>query len=569
MSTNQEVVSILQQIADLLDLAGERFKPEAYRRAARSIEALAEDLRSVAARGELRSVPGVGEAIEEKIEEYLRDGKVAYLERIQKEVPPGILQLMHLPGTGPKTARRLHVELGIDGPQGLLSAIDSGRLTAVKGFGPKKIGQLRQAVAGAATGTAEGSRHELLTAWGIARSIIDRLSSLPSIDRIEAAGSLRRRRETIGDLDLLVTSPKPEEVFDAFSALPGIQEIKLRGGTKETVLYSGGFQVDLRVVEPMSFGAALQYFTGSKDHNIRLRTLARDRGLKINEYGVFRDDRRIGGATEEEVYRIFDLPWIPPEIRENQGELEAAAKGKLPRLIELDQIRGDLHVHVAPDTTDRALAGLLDDVQRRGWSYVGLVASRAEWRREGIEPEKVVDRWKAFASQRRGPGPLVWVGEEVTHASGSRLPAPARGFDFWTLRPGDGLGRFVGFPDLKVDDPRPLYLAHVTSLGEDTDRKARHPLGWLARLRELDIGVDVTPRPSREGPDSVTIRRLVEVNSGLYLSAGADGTTDLSPMELAVGLARRGWATAGHVRNTLPPESLNGVPRSSARKSRA
>ncbi|HLH29221.1 MAG TPA: helix-hairpin-helix domain-containing protein, partial [Acidimicrobiales bacterium] len=327
------------------------------------------DIRAVATRGQLDEIPGVGAAISEKIQEYLRDGKIAYYERIRAEVPPGVVELMRLSGFGPKTARRFWTDLGVEGPAELLAALDAGRLQGMSGFGPKKIENLRAALTST---TSPGRRIPLPEAYELAERLLAELRAAP-VDQLVVAGSLRRRRESVGDLDILATSRDPPKVLDAFIALPERVEVKLKGPTKATILVTGGVQVDLRVVEPASFGAAWQYFTGSKDHNVELRSLAKDRGLKVNEYGVFRGDERIAGATEEEVYRAFDLPWIPPEIREGRGEIAAAAAGTLPPLVEERELLGDLHVHLA-SLERRELDRALGRARERGWAYVGLVA---------------------------------------------------------------------------------------------------------------------------------------------------------------------------------------------------
>ncbi|MGA8302918.1 MAG: helix-hairpin-helix domain-containing protein, partial [Thermoplasmata archaeon] len=372
MPTNTDAAALFRGIADVLDVLGERFKPEAYRRAARSIESLTEGLAQVAARDELRSIPGVGDAIEEKIREYLRTGHVDYYDRLQKEVPPGILTFLKIPGLGPKTARRFWLELGVEGPGELADAIGKGRLAGVKGFGPKKVEQIRLALVGA-EGRPSETRLPIEIAYPIAQHLVAGLRAAGGTQEIEIAGSFRRCRETVGDLDILVTSGEPERVFDAFSHLPEVAEVKLRGGTKETVLLSQGLQVDLRVVEPVAFGAALLYFTGSKDHNVRLRSLARDRGLKINEYGVFRGEERVGGRTEQEIYSALELAWIPPEIREDRGEIEAAAKGPLPPLVERTDLTGDLHCHLAPDAGERDVDALVASARHRGLRYLACV----------------------------------------------------------------------------------------------------------------------------------------------------------------------------------------------------
>ncbi|EQD68226.1 phosphotransferase domain-containing protein, partial [mine drainage metagenome] len=373
MPTNAEAAETFRAIADLLDVLGERFKPEAYRRAARSIDTLTEDLAAVAARNELRSIPGVGDAIEAKLREFLATGRIDYLERLRREVPPGVAEILHLPGLGPKTARRFWTDLGVEGPAELRAALDAGRLDGQKGFGPKKIAQIRAAL-DAAAGGPPSARLPIEEAYPIAHRIVRALREGAGADRVEIAGSFRRGRETVGDLDVLVASRDPERAFDVFSTLPDIREVRLRGGTKETAILARGLQVDLRVVDPSSFGAALQYFTGSKEHNVIVRTRARDAGLRVNEYGVFRGETRIAGATEEEVYAALGLAWIPPELREGRGEVDAATAGPLPALVTADDLRGDLHVHLEAAADAAAVERLLEEARRRGLAYLGLVA---------------------------------------------------------------------------------------------------------------------------------------------------------------------------------------------------
>ena len=374
MPTNREVAELFHEVADILDVLGERFKPEAYRRAARSIESLTEDLAQVAARNELRTIPGVGDAIEEKIGEFLKTGHIRYYDQLQKQVPPGILDLLRLPGLGPKTARRFWLELGVEGPAELADAISKGRLDGVKGFGPKKIEQIRLALAAAKGGPAS-ARLPIEVAYPIAQRLLTELRAAPGTVKAELAGSFRRSRETVGDLDVLVTSEDPEKVFDAFSRFPEVKEVMLRGGTKESVVLTQGIQVDLRVVEPEEFGAAWVYFTGSKDHNVRLRTMAQERGLKINEYGVLRGEERVGGRTEADVYATLDLAWIPPELREDRGEIDAAAKGPLPTLVESADLVGELHVHLPADAGAGEVDRWVAAARARKLTYLGLVVA--------------------------------------------------------------------------------------------------------------------------------------------------------------------------------------------------
>ncbi|HZY69930.1 MAG TPA: helix-hairpin-helix domain-containing protein [Thermoplasmata archaeon] len=522
MRANAEVAERLREIADLLDLQGEKFKPEAYRRAARSIEATPEDLADLAKRGTLGSIPGVGEAIEEKTREFLKEGKIPYLERLRLEVPPGLVEIMRLPGLGPKTARRFHLELGIEGPAELSAAIEGGRLNGVKGFGPTKIAQIREALAAAGPPAA---RMPLAAADAVARALVAALTKAAPIDRIEIAGSLRRRRETIGDLDILTTSDRPEEVLSAFGALPDVQKVVLRGTTKETVRLASGTQVDLRVVAPEEFGAALQYFTGSKDHNVHLRTLARDKGLKVNEYGVYRGEERIASRTEEEVYAALGFRWMPPEIREDHGEIDAALAGTLPRLIALGDLKGNLHVHTPLDPSAEELRKILDEGRALGFDYLGLVVPDAE-------PAAEVVRAREGA---QGTPKKLHVLLGVERESGRPAPLP-RGIDYWIATPAataSPAGRERGGPK---GAPPPALLAH--GLPGGPEKTVSGP------------PVDINPESPESGIDSARLRSLAESGVPLHLSAGVAPGTPRERMDLAVGFARRGWATPATIANT-------------------
>lgn len=539
MPSNVEAAELFREIADLLDLLGERFKPEAYRRAARSIESLTEDLGSVAARGELRSIPGVGEAIEEKIREYLATGKVPYYERLRSEVPPGVLELMRLPGIGPKTARRFWVELGVEGPAELRDAIGAGRLTGVKGFGDRKIAQIRSVVE-TTPARPSGNRIPLEVAYSIARGLTEALRSRAPAQEVEVAGSFRRGRETVGDLDLLVTSDDPPTVFDVFSAIEGVREVRLRGGTKETVVLENGLQVDLRVVEPLAFGAALQYFTGSKDHNVRLRSLARDRGLKINEYGVFRGEERVAGRTEEEVYATLGLPWIPPELREDRGEIAAAAAGTLPHLVERADLEGDLHVHLDHDAGPDQIDRLVENARARTLHYLGLVIS--EFTRAGRS-------WTAPEELRRRLGRSDEAGVRlvpVVEGPSGPVPEEIRGLQpaFLILRPAPR-ARAAGPP---ASDGIPCRLVGHIGSGPEDLRPA------LELARSVGAAVEVGPGDGRL--DSARAR--VARESGLALAipaAPVSGPDDPIP-DVALAFARRAGAVKGEVVNARPLERM-------------
>jgi len=529
MSTNSDAAESFREIADLLDVLGEKFKPEAYRRVVRSIEAMTEDLRAVAARDQLRSIPGVGDAIEEKIQEFLRTGRIDYLERLRREVPPGLREILRLPGLGPKTARRFWTELGVQGPAELSAAIAAGKLDGVKGFGPKKIEQIRGALA-AATGTGPSVRLPIDVAYPIAHRLLAGLRALSEVEKLEVAGSFRRCRETVGDLDLLATSGNPERVFDAFTRLPDVGEVRLRGPTKETVILRNGLQVDLRVVEPAAFGAALLYFTGSKDHNVHLRSLARERGLKINEYGTYRGDDRIAGATEEEMYASLRLAWVPPEIREDHGEVDAAAKGALPTLVAGADLTGDLHVHVPPDAKPADLDRIAAEARDARFGFLAVVVGGVGGDGEPFAlPSPLVEHLPRLS----GRGLTVGRAVELAASSepvGRKLPP----HEVRLVRPTSA----EPDPPSGAAPDAPLVV-HVG--GEEPARR------WVAWARPSHGAIEVGPGPERV--DSIGARAAIEAGVQLHVPSGIGRAADDPVAPLALGFARRAVAEKRSVLN--------------------
>ncbi len=545
---NAEVVERLLEIADLLDVLGEKFKPEAYRRAARSIESLAEGVEEVVARGALTEVPGVGEAIDAKIQELLRTGALPYLDQLRREVPPGLRELMRLPGLGPKTVRRFWTEFGIEGPAELGDAIAAGKLAGARGFGEKKIAQVRAALEAAATTPAAG-RLPIEDAYPLAAAIVSALKAGAPVHDVAVAGSFRRGRESVGDLDILATSDQAEKVFDLFSALPQVRRVLLRGPTKETAVLDQGLQVDLRVVEPEAFGAALQYFTGSKDHNVRLRSLARDRGLKLNEYGAFRGEQRIGGRTEEELYALLDLPWIAPELREDRGEIDLAKAGRLPKLIESDDLLGDLHVHLPPPGGLPQLEALLAAAKDRSLAYVGVVVAQAIGKGEvRLAPAPLLERLASGASREVR---LFAVAE----VDGPSLPPELASVavDYLVARPSGSASRAAKGPA-----PPCLVVAHLPG------PEGREAQASLDLARSVGAAVEVGPG---EGRADSTLARVAR-ESGLLLSVPTGLTEPLeSPTRaVAVGFARRAGAEPKDVRNARRPAELLTAKRGPSRR---
>ncbi|HLC21665.1 MAG TPA: helix-hairpin-helix domain-containing protein, partial [Candidatus Methylomirabilis sp.] len=390
---NLEISKLFHEIADLLEIKDENvFKIRAYRRAAMNLESLTEEVEAVAARGALTEIAGIGKDLAAKIQQALDTGRIDYLEGLRKEVPRGVVELMAIPGVGPKTAKLLFDTLHVDSVEKLEALALEGKLLGLPGIKQKTVENILKGIQVVKKGR---ERMLLGQALPLAREIVHALEKLPQVKQISLAGSLRRMRETVKDFDLLATSTKPAKVMEVFTSLPQVAEVLLQGETKATIRHREGIQVDLRVVEPECFGAALQYFTGSKAHNIRVRDLASRKGLKVSEYGVFKEatGKRIAGATEEEVYRAVGLPYIPPELREDAGEVEAALEGRLPDLLDLKDIRGDLHAHTNWSDGHHPLEALIEAAHRKGYDYIVVSDhSRSATVAGGLSEEKLLEQ---------------------------------------------------------------------------------------------------------------------------------------------------------------------------------
>lgn len=366
---NEDIARLFDELADLLEIDDANpFRVRAYRNAARTIRGLGREVGEMVARGDdLTRLPGIGKDLAAKIEEILHSGRCSALEKLYKRVPPSLEALLAIPGLGPKRVKVLYRELGIRTLEQLEQAASLGRLDELPGFGPKTQRHVLEVIASQRTSER---RFLLSVARQYAEPLVSWLQVSGVVDNIEVAGSYRRGRETVGDLDILVTTAEPEAVMARFIAYDEVSEVVSRGATRATVILRSGLQVDLRVVESVSLGAALQYFTGSKAHNIEVRRLAQQRRLKINEYGVFRGEKRVAGKTEDSVYRAVGLSWIPPELREGRGEIEAARKRHLPRLVELADLQGDLHTHTTASDGHDTLEAMALAARNAGLRYI-------------------------------------------------------------------------------------------------------------------------------------------------------------------------------------------------------
>ncbi len=369
---NQELSKIFFEIANYLDIEGVSFKPFAYRKVAMSLENFKDDVGEIYRSGGVKAlykIPGVGKGIALAIEEYLKSGKIRHFQELKKKLPVKVDDLLRVESLGPKKIKILYQELGVKNLKDLEKVAKAHKVSPLFGFGEKTEKNILQGLEFLKRDKGRFLIHDILP---VARDIIEKLKNLKEVDEISLAGSARRRKETIGDVDILVVSKKPSKVMDFFVRLNGVEKIWAQGGTKSSVRMREGFDMDLRVLPKESYGSALQYFTGSKDHNIVTRKIALEKGLKLSEYGVFKGKKQIAGRAEVDVYKAIGLPFIEPELRENEGEIEAALAGKLPKLVELSQIKGDLHCHSNWDGGENSIEEMANEAMKMGYEYIGI-----------------------------------------------------------------------------------------------------------------------------------------------------------------------------------------------------
>ncbi len=398
---NSEVAKVFDELADLLELQeANPFRVRAYRNAARTIENLTDSVLDLIESPDrsLTELPGIGKDLAEKIETVVRTGTLPQLEELRKEFPPGVVEMLRIPGVGPKKVATLYKKLNISSIEELKEAAEAGRLSKLKGFGKKTEQAILEGIEHYADA---GRRVYLAEAKPAADQIVADLLKLKTVKQAAVAGSCRRLKETVGDLDVLVTASNSKDPMDLLASHELVDKVLARGGTKQRVRLRSGLEMDLRVVPEESYGAALQYFTGSKEHNIVIRRRAQERGLKINEYGVFRGEKRVAGRTEEEVYAAVDLPWIPPELRENRGEIELAEQGKLPTLIEPSDLRGDVHMHTTDTDGTADVLEMAEAARQRGLKYIAVTDhSQRVSMAKGLNAERLRQQWKKIRKLR-------------------------------------------------------------------------------------------------------------------------------------------------------------------------
>lgn len=563
---NSEIAAIFYEVADILDLQGVPFKPNAYRRAARAIEELDEDISKLASEGRLREIPGVGESVAKKIQEILRTGELSFLKKLRAQIPQGLLELLSVPDVGPKTAMLLNRELGISNLEELKQAIRDHRLRDLKGFGEKSEQRILR---GIQTLESKGGRKLLGDAYPVALAYVEYLKGTGKADKISPAGSLRRGKETVGDIDILVGDEQPEEVLDAFVSYPKVDKILMRGPTKSSVVLKGGLQVDIRVVSPESYGAALLYFTGSKDHNVVLRTMGVGMGMKLNEYGLF--DRVTGkmlaGKTEEEVYRALGLDWIPPELREASGEVEAAKAGKLPLLVEHRDIKGDLHVHTDWSDGVGTIEHMVESAVAMGYEYIAITDHTQSLKiANGLAPERLADQVKVIRKlQDKFEGEItVLAGSEVDIKADGSLDLPASSLRELDIVIGSVHSRFkMDRSEMTDRVTKAMDSGWVDILGHPTGRiiGGRDPYELdfdklLEVAKESSVAMEVNCFPDRLDLRDAHCRLAREAKVRVVLGTDAHRAEQMGYIKLGVMTARRGWMETDDVLNTLSSKAL-------------
>ena len=556
---NEQVAQLLYDIAELLALEGESpFRVRAYTQAARNIEALVEDIDDLDRAGELDDIPGVGESIARKLHEYLQSGRLQYYEELKARAPVGAAELLEVPSIGPVRARLLSKGLGIATIAQLQQAAQEHRLCTLPGFGAKLEARIAREADRAAQ---RGGRMLLGVALPAAEAVAHQLRGHPAVLAVEPAGSIRRWKETIGDIDLLASSDRPTEVMDAFTSLPLVQEVLSSGPTRTSVLTRDELQIDLRVVRPDEYGSALQYFTGSREHNIALRALAIGRGWKLSEYGLFdREGRRIAGRTEQEIYRALGLDWMPPELRENRGELEAARRGQLPALVELADLRGDLHSHTDWSDGHDGPERMVEAAIARQYEYLAFTDhSRSLRVAHGLSIERVREQRRLIDRLNERYAPFrVLHGAEVDILPDGTLDYPDEvlaELDFVSVSVHSAFHQPREVMTARV--LRALRNPHVTTLNHPTGRlllrREAYDVDLEAVVRaavELGVVLEIDGQPDRLDLDDVWSRRAGELGATLVCTSDAHSVRQLEYVRYAVATARRGWLEARQVLNT-------------------
>ena len=554
---NQEVARILYEIADLLEIQGIEFKPRAYRKAAQNIEGLGMDIEDLYKEGKLESVPGVGKSIAKKIEEYLKTGRVKKLEELKKEIPVDIESLMEVEGLGPKMIKVLYEKLGVKNLDDLEKVAKEKRIRHLKGFGEKTELKILEGIE-----IARQRQHRFILGYVLpeAKRIVEKLK--PHVKKIEMAGSIRRRKETIGDIDILAVAENAEKIMDMFVRMEEVDKVLAKGVTKSSVRLHGGIQVDLRIVPEESFGSALQYFTGSKEHNIEVRKVAIKHGYKLNEYGLFEGDKRIAGEDEMGVYKALGMQWIPPEMRENRGEVELALENKLPKIVEYDDIKGDLQMHTQWSDGVNTIEEMVEEARKLGHKFIAITDHAGSLKiAGGMDEEEIIEQAKEIEKLREKYDDIyifhgveanimkdgtVDVGKEVLKKVDVVLASIHSAF---RMEEKEMTARLLKAMENEYVD----IIAHPTCRVIQKREPIKVDMEKVMEMaKENNIILEINAYPERLDLNDVNVKMAVEHGVKLSIGTDAHNKEHLRFYELGTAVARRGWARKKDIVNTLP-----------------
>ena len=564
---NQEIAQVLFHIAGLLEMQGVPFKPRAYQKAARTVESLSEDIAEVWKRGGLEELPGIGASIAEKIGELLKTGRLRYYEQLKKQMPMDVDALMGVPGLGPKRIKLLYDQLGIKNLAGLEKAAQQHRIREIEGFGAKVEEDILK---GIAIAQQRGTRFLLGYAMPVAEELRSRLAALKSVAQVEIAGSYRRKQETIGDLDILVTSAKPQEAMDFFVKMPEVAEVLAHGATKSAVRLRNGLQIDVRVLKENEYGSALQYFTGNKEHNVALRKIALSKGYTLSEYGLFalKGKRWVAGRTEEEIYRKLGLQLMEPELRSNTGELEAAAKGKLPMLLAYGQAKGDFQTQTEWSDGADSIEALARYAQQSGLKFVAITDHVGQLAiTHALDEKRLVKQMQEIDKLNGKLDIRIFKGAEVDILKNGRLALSRK------LQ--KQLDVVLGSVHLATKMAEQEMTKRIcTAMEQDRVHVLAHPTGRLIQQREpyavnlervFDCAkrtgtfLEINGQPERLDLKDTHIRAAKEAGCRFAISTDAHAKSQLQYLELGVAMARRGWLEAKDVLNTCSVKEIEKV----------
>ena len=563
---NQEIAQIFYEIADYLEMEGVAFKPYAYQKAALTLETLEEDVEDIYKKGGIRAleeIPGVGKSIAEKIEEYLKTGRIKYYEEFKRKIPVNLEEITAVEGMGPRKAKVLYQKLGIRNLKDLEKAAKSHKIAPLFGFGDKTEKNILEGIVFLKRDRGRFLLGEILPT---VKEVYQKLKSLKEVETVSSAGSVRRMKETIGDVDFLVISKNPKKVMDFFVSLPGVIKIWGKGMTKASVRMKEDFDMDIRVVPKRSYGSALQYFTGSKEHNIVTRKIAMDKGMKLSEYGLFKGKRMIAGGTEESIYKALGMDWMPPEMRENQGEIESALGHKLPKIIDYDDIKGDLHCHSRWDGGVNTILEMAQAAKEMGYEYLGIADHTKFLRIEhGLDEKKLVQqkkeiddlnkKFKNFRTLQGCEANIMPDGSiDIKDGALKKLDYVIAGvhssFKMEKSQMTERITKAMKNPNVDV-------ISHPT--GRILQRRDEYQIDFDKILRvakETGTTLEINAFPERLDLNDQNIHRAKEAGVKMIINTDSHQKDQLRFVEFGIAQARRGWAEKEDIINTQPLEKL-------------